>query len=453
MSRLPIRVKLTLAFAGVMAVVLAATGLFVYLRLDSELDASLNNGLRSRASDVRTLVHDGNASPAEAGRSPLGEAGETFAQVLDARGQVVNATRQLQGRPLLRGRELRRALAGPETIDRDDAVEAGEPARLLATPVTSGGQRFVVVVGAPLDDKTESLRSLLAVLTIGGLGALLLASLAGYGVAAAALRPVEAMRSKAAAITDSEPGERLPVPTARDEIARLGATLNQMLERLEAGIARERAFVSDASHELRTPLAILKTELELALRRARTPEELRDSLRSASEETERLARLAEDLLVIARADGGRLPLKVTTIDVTSLLGGLAERFDGRLGEAERSLVVGSTPGLRLEADPLRVEQALGNMLDNALRHGKGEIRMEAEALNGHVELHVRDRGQGFPPAFVAVAFERFTRADEARTGGGAGLGLAIVEAIAEAHGGRARAVNRPEGGADVWIEL
>ena len=332
-------------------------------------------------------------------------------------------------------------------------MESGEPARLLATPVTSGGRRFVVVVGAPLDDKTESLRSLLAVLTIGGLGALLLASLAGYGVASAALRPVEAMRSKAAAITDSEPGERLPVPAARDEIARLGATLNQMLERLEAGIARERAFVSDASHELRTPLAILKTELELALRRARTPEELRDSLRSASEETERLARLAEDLLVIARADGGRLPLQVTTIDVASLLGGLAERFDGRLGEAERSLVVGSTPGLRLEADPLRVEQALGNMLDNALRHGKGEIRMEAEALNGHVELHVRDRGQGFPPAFVAVAFERFTRADEARTGGGAGLGLAIVEAIAEAHGGRARAVNRPDGGADVWIEL
>ncbi len=100
-----------------------------------------------------------------------------------------------------------------------------------------------------------------------------------------------------------------------------------------------------------------------------------------------------------------------------------------------------------------MEQALGNMLDNALRHGQGQIRMEAGARNGHVELHVRDRGQGFPPTFVAVAFERFTRADEARTGGGAGLGLAIVEAIAEAHGGRARAVNRPDGGADVWMEL
>src|SRR5207253_5656207 len=156
-----------------------------------------------------------------------------------------------------------------------------------------------------------------------------LAIAAGYLLAAAALRPVEAMRRRAAAITASTPGTRLPVPSSRDEISKLAETLNDMIQRLEAAFEHERRFVADASHELRTPLALLRTELELALRRPRSHNELEQALRSAAEETERLTRLAEDLLLIARSDQGELPVRRRRIEASTLLHATAARFAER----------------------------------------------------------------------------------------------------------------------------
>jgi two-component system OmpR family sensor kinase len=271
-------------------------------------------------------------------------------------------------------------------------------------------------------------------------------------VASAALRPVEAMRRKADDITEADPGERLPVGGADDEIARLGTTLNGMLARLERAVERERAFVADASHELRTPLAILKTEIELALRGERTAEELRVALRSTSEEADRLAELAEALLVIARADGGGLPLRTATVDVAELLEAVRVRFDARVRASGRALVVDGTAA-RVTADRSRLEQALDNLVANALHHGEGTIHLATTTHDGRIELHVRDEGAGFPAEFIGEAFERFTRADPARGRGGSGLGLSIVQMIAGAHGGRARAANDPGGGARVTIEL
>jgi signal transduction histidine kinase len=260
------------------------------------------------------------------------------------------------------------------------------------------------------------------------------------------------MRLEAEAVSASEPGRRLPLPPARDEIARLGETLNGMLGRLEAALARERRFVSDASHELRTPLAALRAELELALRRERTKEELEDALRSAAEETERLSRLAEDLLVLARAEDGKLPVRRMTLRASELLGGVRERYASRAAEAGRPLLIEVDEGLELSVDRLRAEQALGNLVENALRHGRGRVLLEAGRRNGRIELHVRDEGPGFAPDFIERAFEPFSRGDPARSSEGAGLGLAIVDVIARAHGGAARAANR-EGGADIWLEL
>jgi signal transduction histidine kinase len=225
-----------------------------------------------------------------------------------------------------------------------------------------------------------------------------------------------------------------------------------MLDRLEAGFDRERTFVSDASHELRTPLAILKTELELALRAGRSPAELVDALRSAAEETDRLSQLAEDLLVIARSDRGRLPVRLSSVEAGQLLRSVGRRFARRAEQEGRALDVAAEPGIELTVDSLRMEQALGNMVDNAHRHGAGKVRLGALERDGRIELRVGDEGGGFPDAFLAQAFERFARADEARARGGSGLGLAIVKAIARAHGGLAGAANR-DGGADVWIEL
>ncbi len=450
---MPIRVRVTLAFAGVMAVVLAGMCLFLYLRFETQLDHTLDHGLRSRAQEVQAVVSQSDSALQEGAASPLIEQDESFAQILHRDGRVLDATSGLPGRPLLAGDALRRAAESTTFAEGPNPFERDETARLLATPVDAQGTRLIVVVGAGLDDRDESLRNLALLLAIGAPIALLLASLAGYGVAAASLRPVEAMRAKAAAITEREPGERLPVPAGGDEIARLGTTLNALLARLESALARERALVADASHELRTPLAILKTELELALRQGRTPEELQAALRSAAEETDRLAQLAEDLLVIARFDERRLQLAPAQVRAADLLADVQRRFAGRAERAGRRLVAGAAADARLTADAARVEQALGNLVENALRHGAGDIELRAQSIDGRVHLGVHDEGPGFPPPFLGDAFERFTRADPARGRGGSGLGLAIVQAIARAHGGEAHAANDPSGGADVWLDL
>jgi two-component system OmpR family sensor kinase len=452
-KRLPIRLRVTLAFAAVMAVVLAAGGLLLHARMVSELDATIDRGLRSRAADVSALIRQADSGLAESGRSPLTEQGESLAEILDASGRVIDAPPALQRKPVLSRAEVRRALRGTTVFEHQHVPGGEDRTRLLATPVHAQGKPLVVVVGSSLEARDDAVSSLAALLAIGGPAALLFASLAGYGVAAAALRPVESMRRRASEIQASAPGQRLPVPGVRDEVSRLGNTLNAMLARLEAALARERTFVSDASHELRTPLSILKGELELAAKDGRTQSELQEAVRSAGEETDRLAQLAEDLLVIARSDQGELPLRLQSLPVLPLLVRVRDRFAQRATERGADIVVDAEEGLELSADGLRLEQALGNLVDNAIRHGGGPIVLSARPRGGAVELSVRDHGPGFPDAFIASAFERFTRSDHGRTGRGAGLGLAIVAAIAEGHGGTARAANRPPEGAVVMLVL
>jgi heavy metal sensor kinase len=451
-ARLPIRLRLTLAFSVVMAVVLSLTGLFLYLRLGSDLDSTIDRSLRGRADDVSALVRDGSVGLGVGASNRLTEQGESFSQVLGPDGDVVDGTPRLGGRPLLDAGQLDRARRGTVLLEKPNLPGEDERVRLLATPVSAAGSRYVVVVGTSLEAKGDALESLLTQLLIGGPLALALSALAGYGLAAGALRPVESMRREAEAVSASRPGRRLSLPPADDEIGRLGQTLNAMLDRLETALERERRFVSDASHELRTPLASLRTELELAHRRERTREELEAALRSAAEETERLSQLAEDLLVLARAQGGELPVRRERIRVDDLLADVRERFAHRAAEAGRPLETEADGVLELSADRLRTEQALGNLVENALRHGQGRIVLVARRQDGHVELHVRDEGPGFSADFIDHAFEPFRRADSARSGPGAGLGLAIVDVIARAHGGTARAANR-DGGADAWLEL
>ncbi len=453
MSRLPIRLRLTAAFALAMALLLTATGAFLYVRLAASLDQTINAGLRSRSDVVAALVRQSESGLREGGGAPLADQGESFAQVLDQTGAVVDTTPQLGRRPLLTAAEVARAARSPVLVARTKIPGREDTVRLFAAPIRAQDQQLIVVVGASTEARSEALAGLLGQLLIGGPIALALASLLAYGLAAGALRPVESMRGRAAAISAFEPGRRLPVPVARDEISRLGETLNEMLGRLERALERERGFVADASHELRTPLSLLKTELELALRRPRTREELEAAVSSAAEETDRLARLAEDLLVLARADEGRLTTRRTSTDAGAALTRVAERFAGRAQQAGRRIEVEAAPGVVLVGDELRLEQAVGNLVDNALRHGEGTVSLRAGIESGRTVVHVLDEGQGFPPAFLARAFDRFSRSGEARTDRGTGLGLAIAAAIARAHGGTAEATNRRDGGADVSLIL
>jgi signal transduction histidine kinase len=226
-----------------------------------------------------------------------------------------------------------------------------------------------------------------------------------------------------------------------------------MLHRLEEGRERERRFLADASHELRTPLSLLQAELELALRRPRSRDELGAALRSAAEEADRLTRLAEDLLTLTQLDERGAPLRLEPVAPADLLAAVARRFAARADASGRGLAVDARAAGFVAWDRLRLERALGNLVDNALRHGSGAVRLTADRHDGLVDLTVSDQGDGFPDDFLLRAFERFSRADEARTAGAAGLGLAIVDAVARSHGGEATAANGDTGGAVVTLRL
>jgi signal transduction histidine kinase len=451
-SRLPIRVRVAAAFAVAMAVVLAGIALFLYARIGSDLSAAHDLQLRLRAEDLRALIRDPNDSLADAGGAPLIEQGESYAQLLDADARVVDATRPLGDASLLDREDLASARDGPIFRELPSVPGLDERSRFLAIPVERNGEHLVLVVGATLEDRAETLESLRTILFVAGPIGLALATLAGYLLAGLSLRPVESMRRRAEEISAETPGDLLPVPATRDEIERLGRTLNEMLTRLHSALQRERDFVADAGHELRTPLALLRTELELATRQGGSAEELRVAMGSASQEAERLALLAEDLLLIARSDRGRLPLRVEELELDALFETMLARFAWRAAEAGRNLDAEPARGMRIKGDRIRLEQALSNLIDNALRYGEGDVRLYG-TYNEATELHVADDGPGFPPDFSEEAFERFTRADTAPGRGGAGLGLSIVRAIAEAHGGTAGALNSPSGGVDAWISL
>ena len=437
-------------FAIGMAAVLGAVGVFVYVRTGADLLAANDAGLRSRAEVLAAGIRANGPSVADVGATLI-EPDEAFAQVAGASGAIEQSSPIVKGTPLLPADTIR-SLSHPEFFDRriggiDDV------ARVLAVPVQTENGRSVVLVGSSLQDRRDQLLQLGATLAIGGPIALVVISWAGWVLVGAALRPVQRMQRESASISSTEQDRRLSLPAAQDEISRLGATLNAMLDRIQESFERERRFVDNASHELRTPVAILKAELDLSLRRARTRDELQAALASASEEADHLARLAEDMLVLSRSHGGRLPVDRTPTSLPALLEEEARRFAPRAAAAGISVQV-TVEQEDLRVDPVRLRQALDGLLDNSLRHtpAGGTISLWAARQDGVVRVGVQDSGPGFPAGFLPQAFEPFSRrVTDGRDG--AGLGLAIVRAIAEAHGGTAEAGNGPQGGASVTMVL
>jgi two-component system OmpR family sensor kinase len=417
--RLPIRLKLTLAFTIAMAAVLTATAFFLYLRLRTELDNRIDQNLHTRLQVVSAQLRNGGGGRRALERAVArGEEGTGFVEMLPPGGRTVLGARELLGdEPLLSAGDLRRLAASDSTVDLQSEQPELGPVRILVHPVEVGGRRVIVAVGATLEDRNEALANLRALLLVGEPVALLLAALLAYAVIGAALRPVD-----------------------------------QMLRRLQEGLNRERAFVADASHELRTPLTMLKTELELMRGERPVGAEFDEAVEAAIGDTDRLARLTDDLLVLARADRRLLPVNREEVDVPELLQTVADRYPHGQVEVAPPPASGETP-TTISADPTRLEQALGNLVDNALRHGGPPVLLRAVADDGRIELHVSDEGPGFPPEVLHHAFDRFSQADPGDAGSGSGLGLAITLAIAEAHGGRARARNLDTTGADVWIEI
>jgi len=442
---LPVRVRLTATFAVVVGIALALTGLLVYVQFRQSVDARIDDELGDRQT---TLVALAGATPEPQRLVDL--AGEQLLQVYAADGTVVASSRLLEGRRLVDAGEVRAARAAPVSVTRERLARFDDGARVRAFALPDGE---VAAIGEPRDDRERALHRLAAILAITLPGALVIASLAGYLVTGAALRPVEAMRARAEEIGAGEVGQRLPEPGTRDELDRLATTLNDLLGRREQALEHERRIVGDASHELRTPVSVLLTRLDVALRRDLDADAAHEVLEAARGDARRLSRLADDLLLLARADQGALPLRREPVEVHDLLEEARERHAGAGG---RRVVVAEevAGGAVVLADGGRVAQVLDNLVVNALVHGAGDVELRARR-DGEAEVafSVRDHGAGYPQDFLPRAFERFSRADPARGRGGAGLGLAIVRAIADAHGGRAYVGEAGHAGGDVRLVI
>lgn len=444
MTRLPILVKLTAAFAAATLFMLAAAAAFVYVRLRHDLDDRVDANLHSRSAAAATALSAGT----DVGNVAVEDPEESFVQVLSTAG-VLQTAGSPQGAVITTDQVA-------EALQHDLAVELELPgidgvARILAVRHESSTGPVVIAVGQSLRDRDEALSSVVTSFLVGGMGALVAASVAGYALARSGLAPVEAMRARASEISASDEDAGLPLPVAHDQIRRLGVTLNDMLRRLRDSYERERRFVDDASHELRTPLAVIQTDLEGALLTGGHSEEVRAALLSALDETHRLVRIAEDLLVLARAAGGTLPVAPRPMEVGDLLTWAGARFAPVAQESGRTITITATPGLVILADEDRLRQVLTNLVDNALGHGAGHITLSARTDRDGVTIEVRDEGDGFSTWFAPRAFERLSRAHPADRSTGSGIGLAIVHAIVDAHGGRSTVTTGAPATVRIWL--
>jgi two-component system OmpR family sensor kinase len=449
----PIRLRIAALVTGISTLIVAVAALAGLALLHASVLATVDEALAAQAAPVhRQILADGLADRAATARLLEGSL-ETFGQVISPNGTVAVASHTTG---------IALPSAALRTLDDQDRVSfdgAGPPphdgllVRLLAVRVDRPDGRYVIVVGSSIHTLDAAERRLVVTVVAGGAIAVALCGLGGWLATAAALRPVERLRRSVAALPDHGAGQAVTIPGTRDEIAALAHTLNALLARVSRARAREQRLVADASHELRTPLTVLRMELELADRPGRTREELADAVTRASAEAARIARLAEDLLLLARADGDEAFCRPVSQPVAPILLAAADR-----GPRLTVDVDVTPPDLTAAVDADRIRQALDNLLDNAARvtPGEGQISMRAFTHDQELIITVRDEGPGFPAELPpSEAFGRFRRADTARARdtGGTGLGLAIVRSIALAHGGDADAVNNPTGGATVRLRL
>ncbi len=375
-----------------MAIVLAGVGVFVYLQLRGDLLESVDMGLRSRAQVIVSNSQHADPSLGSTQR-PLIDRDEAFAQVLAPDGHIIGSTPAV-ARAALVGRAYLSAIRDPSFLVRKPL--GLESARLLVVPTHVKGGPLYVVVGATLSNSNEALGRVRLLFEIAFPVAVVVCSLVGWLLAGAALRPVERMRTEAEEISTTDPGRRLAIPDTDDTLTRLARTLNSTFDRLQQAHQRERRFVDDASHELRTPLTILKAEVDTGLAGTRERADLERTLKSASEEIDHLVRIAEGLLVLARANNGQIPIDIDTTPLRELVNGSLNSFAARARAREVHLEA-HADDVVVSVDRTRIRQALDNLLDNALRHTPphGMIEILTTASKETLAITVQDSGGGF----------------------------------------------------------
>ena len=482
--RLSTRARLTAWYAALLVLLLLALGAAINALAENRLTADVDHRLASTAEDIGTVMARNLSNvPFSATRAVRFEAIVpnlgSFAsrglliQIATPDDEVVRTSEYAPSRPLMPEQE--EPGRGPEFVTTtfgDDELRAVRYPLFVTDSEGTNWYIGSVIVGERLTMTHETLASLRQVLLVTSALGLTLAIVGGWVLAGRALRPVDRVTAAAAAIaagdgTATSLQARLPVPPTNDELSRLSATFNAMLGRLEASFRAQERFVADASHELRTPLTAIRGNVEVLSRQVRAARagiessDLADSLDDIKRESDRMRRLLDDLLLLARADAGSDAAPAAGIRQDAV------RLETVAAEAARSAeAIGSGQTIELEAprgvlvrgDPDRLHQLVMILLDNAIRHtpAGGRIRVAVAATpDGNARLAVRDDGEGIAPEHLPHVFERFYRADGARgrSSGGTGLGLAIARAIAQAHGGEIAATSEPGRGATFIVTL
>ncbi|MFI1916176.1 sensor histidine kinase [Nocardia sp. NPDC020380] len=439
-----LRIRSAIVAALTVGAVLLVAAAAMLLLLHRSLLREVDTAAATRADAIASELSRSTAAAVPAALlTPAGQV--TVVQVLDPEGRIVRSSGPEPDVPLLI----------PDTVT--GSIDAGrarngydEDLRVSARIVATAQGRYLVLVAADSESSEHAVTRAAALVAVGGPIVAVAAALATYLLVGRSLRSVEEIRSRVAGISAARLSERVPVPVARDEIARLAETMNDMLARIEAGHAAQRRFVGDASHELRSPLTAVTAALELARDRPETLDaELIDG--TLLPEAERMRQLIEDLLTLAKADENGLELRTGDVDLDDLAGAAAGALRAR---GDRTVRTDIHPA-RVVGDSVTLARALRNIVDNAAAHARTTVAITSSGNGSRARVTVDDDGPGIPVADRERVFGRFVRleADRARATGGSGLGLAIVAEIAGAHGGSVTVAESPLGGARFVLDL
>jgi signal transduction histidine kinase len=430
-GRLSLRARLTVVASLALTFGLGAGAVLLLVVTGRSLLSTVDGGALRTGQEIADLVNT-NRLPA-----PLPVTGATAAvvQVVDAAGRVRAASSNADHLvPLLRPAEIATVRAGGRLFVSGDRAGVTTELRVVGVPAGSDRDPQTVIVAVGVDQLQDSVRLITTWVAVSGPVLLAVLALLFWRVTGWTLRPVAALTRGAQDITGGAPDRRLPVPEARDEVHRLASTLNGMLDRIDASRQRQRAFVSDAAHELRSPLASIRTQLEVAQRVGDLDRAACDVLAGVLADVDRLSRLVDDLLLLARLDEGRPARRpAEPVELAGLVSDLLSRYASarvsvRADGLARVVVRGDADGLR---------RLVGNLVDNAVRHAREAVTVRVSTRDGCAVLAVRDDGPGVPVADRERMFDRFARRDDARSrdAGGSGLGLPIARELARVYGG------------------
>ncbi len=444
MKRLSIRTRLTLWHIGLLALTLIGFSVALYAALSDQLYRSFDDRLRVEANSAFDVLRITVPDTADSRRPPPPDTRANFsARLIDPSGQVVNVTGLLSTAPI-------DSAALDQSIQQHGLVHTivltdGLRARAYVMPLLRDGQvTNFVEVAESLDVTEATLRSLAVILLIAVPATLALAAFGGWFIADRALRPIDAITRQAQRISEQDLHRRLDLDLPDDEVGRLARTFDAMLARLDAAFQRQRQFTADASHELRTPLTVMKTNIGVTLNRPRSIKQYETALTQVEGEVDRLTRLTNDLLLLARADASQANIESSEVDLVALSRKVVDELRPLAESKSLELRFDAPAPAVMHGDPDQLHRLFFNLVENAIKYtAQGSVGVRITLQPAHdstpprIRVTIEDTGPGIAAEHLPHLFERFYRVDAARSReqGGSGLGLAIAHSIVTSHGG------------------